>query len=564
MKCSLLFFCRSSCLILTIGHTVYTSELPARATGAPERDRWNAARQPVRRSGPTTPNILWITCEDMSAHLPSYGDRTVPTPNLDRLAREGVRYRRMFATNGVCAPSRSAIITGMYPNSIGSNHMRTVQAARVGNGIIDYETVPPAAVKCFPEYLRAATYYCTNNSKTDYQFKSPFTTWDENGNKAHWRNRLRRGDGADRPFFSVFNLEVTHESQIWARANQPLRVNSATVKLPPIYPDNAIIRRDIARNYDNIMVMDSLVGTILKQLEDDKLLDKTIVVFFSDHGSGMAWHKREIYDRGLHVPMIIRYPDKRAAGTWDEELHSFVDLAPSMLSLAGVPVPTHMQGQAFLGEQRARTPRQHIYAARDRFDEHYDCSRAVRDQRFKYVRNYQPDRPYYMDLAYRKQMPMMQEILRLRDAGQLPPVTQRWFGPKPAEELYDTQKDPDELTNLAQNPTFIKQLYMLRQVEQQWVRDVHDKGFMQERDLILLFWPDNQQPTTARPKRTRQPLGSNAQLVLTCATEGASIGYQFNDGPWQLYSQPITVPTGAKVTAKAIRIGYKPSPETTL
>lgn len=150
----------------------------------------------------------------------------------------------MFSTNGVCAPSRSAIITGMYPNSIGSNHMRTVQAARAGSDLINYETVPPAAVKCFPEYLRAADYYCTNNNKTDYQFAAPFTAWDENGNKAHWRNR-----------------------------------------------------RDVALNYDNIMVMDSLVGTILRLLDDDKLLDHTIVIFFSDHGSGMALHKREIYDR---------------------------------------------------------------------------------------------------------------------------------------------------------------------------------------------------------------------------------------------------------------------------
>ena len=534
-------FCLLINLILVGG---YVSLAQPKATG-PSVTRRDAIRQRPTVGAPVRPNILWITCEDMSAHLPSYGDRTVPTSNLDRLAREGVRYRRMFSTNGVCAPSRSAIITGMYPNSIGSNHMRTVQGSRVGNGIINYETVPPPAVKCFPEYLRAANYYCTNNSKTDYQFGAPFTAWDENGNKAHWRNRPhrgdgphgdgRRGDGTGKPFFSVINLEVTHESQIWARANQPLRVNPATVKLPPIYPDNAVVRRDVARNYDNIMVMDSLVGTILEQLADDKLLDKTIVVFFSDHGSGMAWHKREIYDRGLHVPMMIRYPDGRQAGTWDEDSHSFVDLAPSMLSLAGIPVPKYMQGQAFLGEQRAKAPRRYIYADRDRFDEHYDCVRAVRDKRFKYIRNYQPDKPYYMDLTYRKQMPMMQEILRLRDAGQLPSVTQQWFRPKFAEELYDTQKDPDELTNLAQNPAFAKQMDELRQAEQQWVRDVHDKGFMQERDLIQLFWPNNEQPVTESPKLTRQP-GSDAPLVLTCATGGASIGYKLNDGPWQLYS----------------------------
>ncbi len=545
MKHYLLF----SCLFLFLA---LISACAVSAQSAPP----GMARPTAGTSAP--PNILWITCEDMSAHLPSYGDRTVPTPHLDRLAREGVRHRRMFATNGVCAPSRSAIITGMYPNGIGSNHMRTVQASRVGNGVINYETVPPPAVKCFSEYLRAANYYCTNNSKTDYQFDAPFTAWDENGKKALWRNRP-----LGKPFFSVVNLEVTHESQIWARANQPLRVNPATVKLPPIYPDNAIIRRDVARNYDNIMVMDSLVGVILKQLEDDGLSDKTIVFFFSDHGSGMAWYKREIYDRGLRVPMIVRYPDKRQAGTWDEDLHSFVDLAPSMLSLAGVPVPKYMQGQAFLGEQRAKTPRQYIYAARDRFDEHYDCSRGVRDQRFKYIRNYQPDKPYYMDLAYRKQMPLMQEILRLRDAGQLPPLTQGWFGPKPAEELYDTQKDPDELTNLARIPAFAKQLAELRQAEQQWVRAVHDKGFMQERDLIQFFWPGNQQPSTDPPTASRQTSNGD-RLVLTCPTEGASIGYKLDDGPWKLYYQPIKVPMSGKITAKAIRIGYKPSLEVVL
>ena len=507
------------------------------------------------------PNILWITCEDMSAHLPSYGDRTVATPNLDRLAREGVCYRRMFSTSGVCAPSRSAIITGMYASSIGSNHMRTVQGSRVGNGIINYETVPPARVKCFPEYLRAADYYCTNNAKTDYQFEAPFTAWDENGNKAHWRNRKDK----NQPFFAVFNIGVTHESQIWERAKQPLRVNPATVKYPPYYPENPIIRTDVARNYDNIMVMDSLVGNLLKQLEEDNLLDKTIVFFYSDHGSGMAWHKRELYDRGLHVPFMIRYPDHRGAGTWDDELHSFVDLAPSMLSLVGMPVPDYLQGQAFLGDRRVKTPRSYIYAAKDRFDEHYDCSRAVRDKRFKYIRNYQPDRPYYMDLAYRKQMPMMVEILRLRDAGQLPPVTQRWFGTKPVEELYDIEKDPYELTNLADKPAHRAKLDELRRQEQQWVRAVHDKGFMQERDLIQLFWPGGQQPVTESPKTDRQA-GASGQdrLTMSCPTAGASIGYRIGAGNWQLYTQPISVPKGAAVTAKAIRIGYKPSEEQSL
>lgn len=522
---------------------------------------------PTSAQSDRRPNILWITCEDMSAHLPAYGDSTVPTPNLDRLAREGVRYRRMFSTNGVCAPSRSAIITGMYPSGIGSNHMRTVEAGRAGPGMMDYETVPPPEVKCFPEYLRAATgqgpgYFCTNGDKTDYQFKAPFTAWDVNGKdgqNAPWRKRP-----AGAPFFSVINLFVTHESQVWARASQPLRVDPARVKVPPIYPDNAVIRRDIARNYDNIMVMDSLVGTILKQLEGDGLLEKTVIFFFSDHGSGLAWHKRELYDRGLHVPLMVRFPGKTGAGTWEEDLHSFVDLAPTVLSLAGVPLPTHLQGQAFLGNQKAKTPRTHIFAARDRMDEHYDGVRAVRDRRFKYLRNYQPDRPYYQDLNYRRQMPMMQEILRLRDAGQLPARTQGWFGPKPPEELYDLQTDPQELNNLSTDPVHRAKLDELRALEQAWVRDTHDKGLMQERDLVNLFWPEGKQPVTANPNVTvAAASATETRLTVTCPTPGASIGYRLDGEPWRLYARPVMVPKTAKITAKAIRIGFKPSDEIT-
>jgi N-sulfoglucosamine sulfohydrolase len=506
---------------------------------------------------PQRPHILWITCEDMSAHLPSYGDSTVPTPHLDRLAREGVRYRRMFSTSGVCAPSRSAIITGMYPSGMGSNHMRTVEAGRTGNGIINYEAVPDPAVRCFPEYLRAAGYYCTNGDKTDYQFKPLQTTWDVNGKdgqRAPWRGRP-----AGSPFFSVINLFVTHESQIWARAGEPLRVDPARVRLPPQYPDHPVIRRDVARNYDNIMVMDSLVGVVLRDLEADGLLDSTVVFFYSDHGSGLAWHKRELYDRGLHVPLIVRFPGRRGAGTWEEDLHSFIDLAPTVLSLAGVPLPGHLDGRAFLGPQRA-APRTYVHAARDRMDEHYDCVRAVRDRRFKYLRNYQPDRPYYYDIAYRKQMPLMREILRLRAADSLPALTRRWFEPKPAEELYDLEKDPLELRNLAGDPAYGPHLDRLRAEEQAWVRRTRDKGFMQERDLIELFWPGGEQPATAPPTGSR----AGGRLTITCPTAGASIGYRLGAGPWRLYTAPVPVPTSERVTIRAHRIGYRPSEEVTL
>jgi N-sulfoglucosamine sulfohydrolase len=517
---------------------------------------WITAGWAQKKENVAKPNILWITCEDMSPDLPAFGDSTVSTPNLDRLAAEGIRYTHLFSVSGVCAPSRSAIITGMYPTSIGTHHMRTGSGARAG--FIDYQAVPPPEVKCFPEYLRPEGYYCTNNSKTDYQFGNPFTAWDENSNKAHWRNR-RKGQ----PFFSVFNIMRTHESQVWEHKDKPLRVDPARVPLPPYYPESPVIRRDIARNYDNIMVMDSIVGTIMRQLEEDGLLENTIVFFFSDHGSGLPWYKREVYDRGLRAPMIVRFPNRQDAGAARSELISFIDLAPTVLSLAGVSVPGYMQGQAFLGDNKAKQPRQYIFAARDRMDEHYDLVRAVRDERFKYIRNYQPDKPNYQDLAYRRQMNLMQEILRLKEEGKLNAVQSRWFENKPVEELYDTQADPYELQNLAGNPQYQADLERLRQAEGNWLRQMRDKGFMPEAEMVASMWPDNKQPVTETPHI--QQLGKKGKEVLlqiTSSTPGASVAYKVGKGPWLLTNgKPITLPAGVSVAAKAIRYGYRESPE---
>lgn len=507
------------------------------------------------------PNIIWITCEDISPFLPSYGDSTIKTPNLSMLASEGIRFTRIFSVYGVCAPARSSIITGMYPNSIGSMDMRTVSVNRDNSFLPNYEAVPPPEVKCFTEYLRAAGYYCTNNAKTDYQFKPPVTAWDENSKTATWRNRA-----PGQPFFAVFNIEITHESQIWVRQKQPLRVDPAKVKVPPYYPqNNPIIRKDIARMYDNIMLMDDKVGQLLDQLRDDHLIDSTIIFFYSDHGGPIAWYKREPYDRGTLVPFIIRFPDKRASGTTNDELHSFVDLAPTMLSLAGVPVPAYLQGQAFLGTQKPMTPRQYIFTARDRMDGFYDLIRSVRDKQYRYVRNYDPGLIKYSDVNYRKSMPMMKEILRLKDKDSLNASLQQWFSPKMPEELYDVQKDPYELTNLANDANYSNVLHRMRREEQSWVMQIRDKGFMQEKDLINLMWPGMVQPVTFKPVIENISNQKNeVVLQIKCSTPGASIAYRLNtDSPeaWHLYSHVITVSAGSTVRTKAIRIGYKESGE---
>jgi N-sulfoglucosamine sulfohydrolase len=527
------------------------------------------ALSPALVSAAERPNILWITCEDMSPHLGCYGDDTAGTPNLDRLAKQGVRYTRAFGVYGVCAPNRHAIILGMYPNSTGAMAMRTWRRTSALHMIKDpellaiptYEATPPPEAKCFTEYLRAAGYYCTNNSKTDYQFAPPFTAWDESSNKAHWRNRPE----PEMPFFSVFNFTVTHESGTF-RQRSPQVTDPAEMELPPYYPDTPLVRRDLARHYDNIAALDKQVGELLAELAADGLADETIVFFFSDHGDGLPRAKRWVYDSGIHVPMMIRWPDGRDAGSTDGRLVSFVDLAPTVLSLAGLEIPGHMQGQAFLGPAKAE-PRKYIFASRDRMDPAPETIRAVRDKRFKYVRNYRPDLPYIGFLPYRDQAEIMQDIHRLMREGKLGPEQwQFWAKKKPLEELYDTQSDPHEIHNLAAEPRYFEKLAELREAHQRWTEEVGDLGHIPETELIKRLWPpDGKQPKTADPVIGISGKGDNRQVSVTCSSEGASITYRIGkEGRWLLYVEPFEVPQGVTIHAKANRLGWKPSSEVTV
>ena len=504
------------------------------------------------------PNILWITCEDISPDLGCYGDAYARTPNLDAFAKQGVRYTRVFSIAGVCAPSRSAIITGMYPTTIGTHHMRC-------------KGVPPADVKCFPEYLRAAGYYCKNNVKTDYNFDAPITAWDESSRKAHWRNR-RPGQ----PFFAVFNLTVTHESQIrctpeeiarhMARVRPEDRHDPLEAVLPPYYPDTPIVRNDWARYCDLITAMDLQVADLLKQLDEDGLADSTIVFFYSDHGRGLPRAKRWLYDSGLHVPMIIRWPDGAQAGTTSDELVSFVDLGPTVLSLAGVEVPAHMRGRPFLGKQKAE-PREYVFAARDRMDETYDVIRAVRDKRYKYLRNFKPGRPYAQYIDYMEKMPTMQELRRLNKAGELLGPQRLFFLPeKPPEELYDITVDPHEINNLAARPEHGEVLTRMRRVLADWMAETNDLGLIPEEELNERVRPGGQWSTTAPPRIVPQggDFSPRIEVTLQCETEGASIAYTTETGDkahWHLYSRPIIIENSAALRAKAIRLGYHESPE---
>lgn len=519
------------------------------------------------------PNILWISFEDTNPFYGCYGDAVGVTPNLDRLASEGCLWTRCFSTAGVCAPARSAVITGMYPTSIGTHHMRTSHTnASAPELPTPYSAVVPHYVHCFSEYLRHAGYYCTNNVKTDYQFDPPVTAWDELSTEAHWRNRA----DPNQPFFAVFNPTRTHESGMWEDKEIDAIFDPDAMELPPYFPDTPKVRKAMARMHTNIHRSDAELGELLAQLEEDGLAENTIVMHWSDHGP-LPRGKRWPYDSGIRVPLIIRWPGGLTPGSINEDLVSTVDLGPTVLSLAGVPVPAHMQGRAFLGDQ-AQEPRHYVFASRDRYDESYDMVRAARDARFKYIRNFYPQLPYLLWIPYRNRHPILQELWRLHGEGALEgPQTLLMQGSRPVEELYDTEADPWETTNLADDPKYAADLKRLRGALSEWRSEVGDLGEMSELEMVRRWYPEGTQPGTAAPifvpicETSTGVTPSSAggsfpapfRLQLYCATQGASIAWAFEDDPedrWRLYGAPIELKPGThRVRAKAVRIGYAES-----
>ena len=519
------------------------------------------------------PNILWITCEDISPTLSFYGDSTAKTPHLDRLAAQSIIYSNAYTTVGVCAPSRSSIITGMYPISIGTQHMRTAKDVMgwgtrdyagpsnaidlENNPVPRYSAVVPENIRCFTEYLRADGYYCTNNPKTDYQFAAPITAWDENGNKAHWR-----GKKEEQPFFSVFNFGVTHESRLWRNSDLEMTVNPDSVPLPPYYPDTKQVRADVARNYSNIELLDAQIGNLLQQLKEDSLLEHTIIFFFSDHGGPLPRGKREHYTSGLRVPFMVHFPGNTSL-EYRDELISFVDLAPTMLSITGLTIPDYLQGRAFLGNSSDNTKRRYIYGSGDRFDEYSDRIRVVRDKRYLYVRNYRPDLPAYKDVGYRKNIKMTNELLALYQAGRLNNDQAYWFREtKTEEEVYDCLNDPYNLNNLAGAPGHDSIKSRLSAAMDQFLAEVGDRSEVPELEMYYSMWPNGVQPVTA----TAEASYHEQQLLLTCPTAGASIAYLVNpdgrldfDSGWKLYTGPIDIAQDDTVYFQAHRLGFKES-----
>jgi arylsulfatase A-like enzyme len=488
------------------------------------------------------------------------------------LANEGIKYTNAYATVGVCAPSRFSIITGMYPARLGAHNMRTGDhnnfkwpediklrknkgvLDKSGKNVPDYEVVPPAYVKPFPEYLRAKGYYCVNDNKCDYQFNAPFTAWDDVYGGGSYKNAPE-----GRPFFYVKNYYTTHESRIWLRKDKPMTVAPSAVAVPDYYADIPIVREGIARKYSNIEALDKEVGVLLDQLEADGVMENSVIFFWSDHGGNLLRQKRAVGDSGLHVPLIIRYPNGYRAGETESRMVSLMDLGPTVLSLTGQKPPKYMDGKAFAGPFE-EAPRDYIFGSADRFDESTDMQRSVLDGRYVYIKNFMPELPLIYRNRYREQIPMNKHLIELDAEGKLEgDAAYIFMKTKPQEELYDLKNDPYEVHNLANDPAHAEKLKEMSTQLSQWQSAIQDRGFTPESEIIREFWPGMIQPVTADVKIQQQ----NNTIVLSCATEGASIGYQLSDAIgsdyWQLYTKPLLLQPQEKISTRAIRIGYKAS-----
>jgi arylsulfatase A-like enzyme len=526
-----------------------------------------AASEPEAR-----PNLLLLVAEDLGPRIRAFGDPLAETPSIDRLAAEGVRFPNAFTTAGVCAPSRAALVTGMHQISIGAQHMRA--ASRPAGG---YASVPPPDVKAFPERLRAAGYYTFVTEKLDYQFSGhatgtgPFSIWDAEDDPELWGGR-----DPGQPFFGMLNFLETHESGLFLPLGSPPHslihlavqlmrawryglgsggapVPLAAITVPPYYPDTPTVRADLARQYENVRRMDAAVGAVLARLEADGLLESTLIVWTTDHGDGLPRAKRELFDSGIRVPLVVRWPARcrpagAVPGSADERLVSAVDLAPTFLELAGVAPPDLLHGRSLVSGR----PREYVYASRDRIDEVADRQRAVRDAGFKYIRSWHPELPGGHPLAFRDNLESMRELRSLHAAGRLEAPARRWLEPNASERLFDLRSDPHELRDVSGDPAYAAELARLRAAQGAWLARVGDWSEEPEDAMVARFEPGGRRQRTPAP---RAELAGD-RLALRPATGGASLGYRIDAGRWRLYTGPLRVPPGARVEAKAVRYGW--------
>ena len=432
---------------------------------------------------PYKPNIVWIVVEDMSEHWSCYGETTIQTPNIDKLAEEGELFGNAFVTAPVCSPCRSALITGMYQTTSGAhNHRSQREEGKGGGNQAYYESYRlPGEVPYLPKLFKEAGYYTvlgshqsilgeqSNNEslgKTDYNFVWDPSWYDSND----WKERK-----PGQPFFAQIQLDGGKFRN--APVENP--VDPDDVNIPPYYPDEKVIRTDWAQYLNSVLYLDMEVKQIRERLEKEGIADSTVVFLFTDHGISHLRGKQYLYDEGIKIPMIVKWPGMIPEGKRRNDLVTQIDISATSLYLAGIPIPENMQGQPFYGENYR--PAEYVFSARDRCDETFDLIRAVRTNRFKYIRNFLPDKPHAQPNRYKDNKKIIQHMRQLYAEDRLKKETTRYFEPgRPTEELYDLENDPWEMNNLAGDPAYQDTLQKMQDMLLSTIFRTNDLGFIPE------------------------------------------------------------------------------------
>ena len=499
--------------------------------------------------GQNKPNIVWLVCEDQSMFFSAYGDSTSYTPNLDSLANHSTIYTNCFTPSPVCSPSRSSIITGMYPTNIGTQNMRSYKKIGEINPHTQLPYYSPNSdvnFKFFTEYLRSQNYYCTNNKKEDYNMETSPLAWDESSKSANWKNRQN-----NQAFFSVFNFGITHESSVWSRNYEHLDDEIDQISLPEFFPNSKKIKEDFITNYKNIERLDKQIGMVIKQLKEDDLYDNTIIFFFSDHGGPFPRYKRSIYDTGIKCPLYIKWANSKTS-TFNDQLISFVDFAPTILDIINFKDAHEFDGMSFF----QKDDRLNVYAATDRFDSIHNKRRCVRNHHYKLILNCDTQTSIHKKVEYRNQMQTMQVLDSLNNIKSNNEYFSFWYQPQKSEyEFYDVINDPYELNNLIDDSSLVDEIKALKSLLENWMRNCTYDAFS-ENQILDLMYPDKMIPIKSSEPIIEQV---DQRIIIQPSIMGASIGYKNSIGSsWKPYE------IGQLINAIDVNqvIQYKPGFET--
>jgi len=509
-----------------------------------------------RSQSETRPNILIFVADALGPELGAYDDPAAVTPNIDRLAKEGITYTSVYAASGSSGAAWGTALTGVHPQTLG--------LIQDWNGERGWNVAPQPEVKTFPDLLRQAGYYSFRVGPQSDPFGGTSALWDRNERTAGatWLD-----NDIPQPFVGIVEVSTLPQDDaaapqgkkkgfiesLFARKEEPPKpvvIDPNKIVVPPYLPDTQGLRTALAARYQRIAAFDAQVGATLQRLEKAGALDKTIIIITARTGPPLPRAERTLYDSGVRIPLIVRHPDGRGRGTVSTALVSGADLAPSILRLAGRQPMAWMQGRDRLSAKPA-APATYVFSIQNRVGPVFERARAVRDNRYLLILNEAP-RTRLWDLARRGDL-----YDAVAGQGAQPSLGANQTNPRAEVELYDLRSDRGQLRNLAADSGRLPDVQRLAAALAAFNAMTPDLSTAGTNELRDRYQPAGQTPVTAPPML--KVVGG--RVVMEALTPGSAIQWRLNDKDnWKLYRGPVPLPSNGKLEAKASRYGFRDSP----